>query len=52
MINKIIPRLHELHFCVPFDFFREEFDAKYQDRLVEYEEELKEWKREAKRRVW
>lgn len=33
------------------DFLREEFEAEYQDRLAEYEEELRGWKKEAKRRV-
>ena len=35
--------------CVLFG--REEFEADYQDKLAEYEAELKEWKKEAKRRV-
>lgn len=30
---------------------REEFEAEYQDKLAEYEEELRGWKKEAKRRV-
>lgn len=33
------------------DFLREEFEAEYQDKLAEYEEELRGWKKEAKRRV-
>ena len=32
-------------------FFREEYDVEYQDKHAEYEQELKEWKKEAKRRV-
>ena len=32
-------------------FGREEFESEYQDKLAEYEAELKEWKKEAKRRV-
>ena len=35
--------------CVLFG--REEFESEYQDKLAEYEAELKEWKKEAKRRV-
>lgn len=33
------------------DFLREEFEAEYQNKLAEYEEELRGWKKEAKRRV-
>lgn len=32
-------------------FLREEFESEYQDKQAEYEEELREWKKEAKRRV-
>ena len=32
-------------------FGREEFESECQDKLAEYEVELKEWKKEAKRRV-
>ena len=32
-------------------FGREVFESEYQDKLAEYEAELKEWKKEAKRRV-
>lgn len=32
-------------------FSREEYDVEYQDKQAEYEEELREWKKEAKRRV-
>lgn len=35
--------------CVLFG--RDEFESEYQDKLAEYEAELKEWKKEAKRRV-
>jgi len=32
-------------------FFRDEYHIEYQVKQAEYEEELREWKKEAKRRV-
>ncbi|XP_015767290.1 PREDICTED: coiled-coil and C2 domain-containing protein 2A-like [Acropora digitifera] len=43
-------RLYEADAALKIDFLREEFEAEYQNKLAEYEEELRGWKKEAKRR--